>query len=44
MQAPAVKKAVEGTAAPGELPGAMVAPHADASLVWLLDSAAAAQL
>ncbi|KIY98494.1 putative 6-phosphogluconolactonase 1 [Monoraphidium neglectum] len=43
-RAPAVKLAIEGAAAPGELPGAMVAPAADAQLTWLLDSAAAAQL
>jgi len=44
QQAPPVKAAVQGTAQPGELPGAMVAPHPDASLVWLLDAAAAQEL
>jgi hypothetical protein len=35
---------VEGGAAPGVLPVAMVAPAADAKLTWLLDEAAAAEL
>ncbi|KAI8469186.1 MAG: glucosamine-6-phosphate isomerases/6-phosphogluconolactonase-domain-containing protein [Monoraphidium minutum] len=43
-KAPAVKLAVEGAPARGELPGAMVAPAPDASLVWLLDAPAASQL
>lgn len=43
-QAPTVKLALEGSPAPGELPGAMVAPAADATAVWLLDAAAAAEL
>lgn len=44
MQAPAVKLAIEGEPKPGELPGAMVTPLADAQLVWLLDASAASQL
>ncbi|GBF99863.1 6-phosphogluconolactonase chloroplastic-like [Raphidocelis subcapitata] len=43
-KAPAVRLAVEGGAQPGELPGAMVAPAPDATLTWLLDEAAAAEL
>jgi 6-phosphogluconolactonase/glucosamine-6-phosphate isomerase/deaminase len=43
-KAGAVAAAVEGAPARGELPGAMVAPHADARLTWLLDGPAAAQL
>jgi hypothetical protein len=39
-----VKLAVEGAPKRGELPGAMVAPLADARLVWLLDAPAASQL
>ncbi len=39
-----MKLALEGSPARGELPGAMVAPAADARAVWLLDAPAASQL